>query len=76
MKTYEGTFTIRWHKNIWDIRPLTIDSEDREALHAELVRIREEFNTKGDDPKCPQYRTWQEKYVPPYKITFDMHERK
>ena len=75
MKTYEGTFTILWHKNAApDIRPLTIDCEDGGALAWELERIRQEFRAKGDDPACPQYRAWHDEHVPPYRIAFNIQE--
>lgn len=77
MKTFEGTFTILWHRNaVPDIRPLTIDCEDGRALAREIERIRQGFKTKGDDPACPQYRNWHDEHVPPFKITFNIHERR
>lgn len=77
MKTYEGTFTILWHRNaVPDIRPLTIDCEDGDALATEIERIRQDFRTQGDDPACPQYQPWHDKHVPPFKITFNIHERR
>lgn len=73
MKTYEGTFTIKWYKNDGgDRRPITIDCEDIAALRREQARIKAEFMTKGDDPTYPQYHG----EGLPYSVTFDMCERK
>lgn len=77
MKTYEGTFTIRWTRHAApDIRPLTVDCENCTSLRAELTRISTSFNENGDDPQSPQYRSWHSEHLPPYRITFDVHERK
>ena len=77
MKTYEGTFTIRRTRYaVPDIRPLTVGCKDFPSLRAELARIRTSFNENGDDPRCPQYRPWHNEHLPPYRITFDVHERK
>lgn len=77
MKTYEGTFTILWHRNaVPDIRPLTIDCEDGGALARGIERIRQDFRTKGDDPACPQYQKWHDEHVPPFRIAFNIQERR
>jgi hypothetical protein len=73
MRTYEGTFIIKWYKNDnGDRRPITIDCEDMAALRREQVRIRHEFMTEGDDPAYQFYHG----AGLPHSITFDMHERK
>jgi hypothetical protein len=54
MRTFEGRFTIKWHKNDrGDARPLTIDCETKEQLNDELLRIKTDFITKGENGKFP-----------------------
>lgn len=76
MKTFEGTFTIKWTKNSTpDTRPITIDCEDKEELQKEQQRIKDMFS-KGDDKYCHYYQNWHDNFIPPYPINFNMNERK
>jgi hypothetical protein len=76
MKTFEGTYTIRWGKNTaLDIRPITFDCMSKEELQKELQRIIVAFS-KGDDKESPFYRKWHDDFISPYSIKFNMNERK
>jgi len=73
LKTYEGTITIKWHKNDYgDVRPLTIDCKDEKELNRECNRIKKAFySEKGLDG----YDYSDQKIKQAYSVTFDMNER-
>jgi len=53
MKTFEGTYTIKWGKNTTlDIRPITFDCISKEELRKEQQRIVVAFS-EGDDKESP-----------------------
>lgn len=77
MKRFEGTFTIKWHKNDrGSMRGITIDCDDRKELNKELERIKAAFMEKGE---CPTVASiyGRERYVgvPAYSVKFDLTER-
>ena len=56
MKTFEGTYTIKWGKNTApDIRPIVFDCETEEELKKEQQRIIAAYS-KGDDKSCAFYQ--------------------
>jgi len=64
LKTWEGSFTIKWYKNdSGDRRPLTIDAKSDADFNTELKRIKHAFMTKGEKGKIP------------FSVTFDMKRR-
>jgi len=65
MKTFEGSMTIKWHKNdVGDKRPLTIDVDNKIDLMTEKNRIRNAFLTEGENGQKA------------HSITFELTERK
>jgi hypothetical protein len=78
MKTYEGTFIVKWHKNSnGSRRAITIDCNDKQELNKQLKRIKNNFMTKGDDPLVAAiYGTHDKVGVPAHSVKFDIHERK
>jgi hypothetical protein len=78
MKTYEGVMTIKWYKNDngGDRRPLTIDTQNKETLRAELSRIKKDFMTKGEVKDTLDERGMRiTKAVLPYSINIEVTER-
>jgi len=69
MRTFEGVMTIKWYKNDrGDSRGITIDTENRKTLNAELKRIRCLFMTE-QDPESDVERL-------ACSVSFEMNERK
>ena len=78
MKTYEGTFTVKWHKNDnGSRRPITIDCNDKQELHKEIRRIKNAFMTEGEHPlSAAIYGTHNKVGVPAHSVKFYISERK
>jgi hypothetical protein len=63
MKTFEGTFTIKWYKNDHgDVRPLTIDCLPVE-LNSRKNEIKEAFMKLGENNRYA------------YSVSFDLSAR-
>ena len=78
MRTYEGTFTVKWHKNDnGSRRPITIDCNDKQELDKELKRIKNAFMTEGEHHLSAAIYGTQDKIgVPAHSVKFDISERK
>ena len=78
MRTFEGTFTIKWHKNDrGSMRGITIHCADRDELRKEQERIRNAFIQKGECPTVAHvYGRVRYVGVPAQRVTFDMTERR
>lgn len=77
MKTFEGTFTVKWGKNhVGSKRPLTIDCENFGVCKLEMLRIKDAFMTHGEDASVADiFGTKSYIGVPATYVTFDVHER-
>lgn len=75
MKEYEGAIKIKWHKNDHaDTRSLFILAKNGKDLNAKLNKIKSDFKN-GDDPNFTKVQA-RNIGRRPFKITFNMSERK
>lgn len=64
MKTYEGTFTIKWWKHDrGDVRAITIDCADKSELKEKTDKAKRAFMTIGEDGRLA------------HSVIFDLTER-
>lgn len=76
MKTFEGTYTIKWGKNTTlDIRLITFDCISKEELRKEQQRIVAAFS-EGNDKESPFFQKWHDSFILPHSVQFNMNERK
>lgn len=78
MKTYEGSITVKWHKNDIGIRrPITIDCESKEEMQRICNEVKTKFLEMGEDPLLAEkFVTHRLVGVPAMSVKFDISERK